>query len=239
MTERDPLVLVIEDDEMVREYLKIALSSQKYQVIEAENGRTGLELAANRQPDLIVLDLGLPDMNGIQVTQQLREWTNVPILILSGQRQERDKVEALDAGADDYVTKPFGVEELLARVRVALRHANLTGQVEEETLFTSGELRLDWFRRLVFVGDKEVRLTPIEYRLLSTLARRADQAVSHRQLLKEVWGPEYARKNNYLRIYMKHLRDKLEKDPAKPEYLLSEQGVGYRLKKIESSERPM
>lgn len=225
----EPLILVIEDDPTVRKFLRLTFTSNKYGFVEASTGQGGLAQAASRQPDLILLDLGLPDMNGLQVTRQLREWTLVPIMVLSGKRGEADKVAALDAGADDYVTKPYGVEELLARVRVALRHAERVAQGSEEALFVSGDLRIDRVRRRVFLRQEEVRLTPIEYRLLVTLALRAGQVVPHRQLLKEVWGPEYARETNYLHVYMKHLRNKLEADGAHPRYLLSEAGVGYRL----------
>ena len=232
-----PLILTIEDDPTVRQFLKLTLATQDYDVVEALTGQLGLAQAAACQPDLILLDLGLPDIDGLQVTRRLREWTTVPIIVLSGKRYESDKVAALDAGADDYVTKPYGVEELLARVRVALRHAERVPDSDDEPLFESGDLRLDCVRRQVFVQGNEVRLTPIEYRLLTTLARQAGRVMTHRQLLKEVWGPEYARENNYLRVYMKHLRDKLEPDPSQPRYLVSEQGVGYRLTKLEVPSR--
>jgi two-component system KDP operon response regulator KdpE len=218
-----PLVLVIEDDATVRQYLCMTLSGHGYRVIETISGREGMAKAAACQPNLILLDMGLPDMEGLEVTRQLREWTLVPILILSGRRQQSDKVAALDAGADDYITKPFGVDELLARVRVALRHAERAAQTPSEPLFLSGDLRLNYALRQVFVGENEVRLTPIEYRLLTTLSRRAGEVVTHRQLLTEVWGAEYARDIHYLRVYMKHLRDKLEADSSNPKYLVSEQ----------------
>lgn len=227
-----PLILVIEDDPTVRQFLYLSLTSSGYRVAEALSGQSGLAQAASRQPDLILLDLGLPDINGFEVTRRLRDWTLVPIVVLSGKRTEADKVAALDAGADDYVTKPYGVEELLARVRVALRHAERNVQAEDEALFLSGDLRIDCVHRQVFVADKEVHLTPIEYRLLTTLVRDAGKVVSHRHLLKTVWGPECARESTYLRVYMKHLRDKLEVDPARPRYLVSEPGVGYRIAKL-------
>lgn len=227
-----PVVLIIEDDPTVCQFLRLSLATKQYQVIETVTGQDGLAQAAARQPDLILLDMGLPDMEGLEVTRRLREWTMVPILILSGRRQESDKVAALDAGADDYITKPYGVEELLARVRVALRHSERMVPSDNEAVFVLGDLRLDYMQRQVWMGEREVRLTRIEYRLLTTLARQAGRVVNHRQLLKEVWGPEYARETNYLHVYMKHLRGKIEPDVSNPMYLVSEMGVGYRLAKL-------
>jgi two-component system KDP operon response regulator KdpE len=185
--------------------------------------------AASRQPDLVILDLGLPDMDGLEVIRRLREWTAVPIIVLSARGSESDKVAALDAGADDYVAKPFAVGELLARARVALRHAASAGREGGEAAFGVGALRVDLLLRRVFVGDAGVRLTPIEYRLLAVLVRHAGKVLTHRQLLQEVWGPAQVAQTHYLRVYMANLRRKLEADPARPRFLRTEPGVGYRL----------
>ena len=183
-----------------------------------------------QHPDLIILDLGLPDLDGLEVTRRLREWTSTPIIVLSARNQERDKVDALDAGADDYLTKPFGTAELLARLRVALRHAIQATQGSDEPVFTSGDLRVDQAHRHVFVGAREVHLTPIEYKLLLVLVQHAGKVVTRKQLLHDVWGPSYVDEMHYLRVYMGQLRHKLEADPTRPRYLLTEPGVGYRLR---------
>jgi two-component system KDP operon response regulator KdpE len=230
MSENPPLILVIEDETQIRRFLRATLTNSNYRLVEATTAQDGLVQAATRLPDLVILDLGLPDMDGLQVIEQLREWTAVPIIILSARQQEGDKVQALDAGADDYLTKPFSVGELLARIRVALRHYARAGQEAENTVFTLNELRVDQSRRLVFVGEQEVHLTPIEYKLLTTLVQHAGKVVTQRQLLKEVWGPAYTTESHYLRVYMGQLRHKLEADPARPRYLITEPGVGYRLK---------
>lgn len=185
--------------------------------------------AASQQPDLILLDLGLPDMDGMEVIRQVRGWSQLPIIVLSARGQEQEKVGALDAGADDYLTKPFSVEELLARIRVALRRAIQTDGEAGEPLFTLDNLRVDLARRQVFLADEELHLTPIEYRLLCTMIKHAGKVVTHRQLLKEVWGPDSVQETHYLRVYMAQLRRKLEADPAQPRFLLTEPGVGYRL----------
>ncbi len=224
----EPVIVLIEDEPQIRRFLRATLVSQGYRLFEATTGEDGLVEAATRQPDVVVLDLGLPDIDGIEVIRRLREWTQIPIIILSARGQERDKIAALDAGADDYVTKPFGVGELVARLRVALRHAAGSGETGEPT-FTLGGLRVDQLKRQVYVDGKEVHLTPIEYRLLTTLVRHAGKVLTHRQLLKEVWGPSYSEQSHYLRVYMTQLRRKLEADPARPRYLLTEPGVGYRL----------
>jgi two-component system, OmpR family, KDP operon response regulator KdpE len=195
-------------------------------VIEAGTGAEGLRHTAAHQPDAVILDLGLPDMDGMEIIRQIREWSRLPIIVLSARGQENDKVAALDAGADDYLTKPFGVGELLARLRVGLRHA---APIPDEPVFTAGNLRLDLASRRVHVNGAEVRLTPLEYRLLATLVRHAGKVVTHRQLLKEVWGPDCVQETAYLRVYMGHLRHKIEADPARPRLLLTEPGVGYRL----------
>ncbi|GAA5528952.1 response regulator [Herpetosiphon gulosus] len=222
-------VLVIEDEAPIRRFLRASLPSHGYKLIEAENGEDGLLQAAMQRPAIIILDLGLPDLDGLQVTKRLREWTNTPIIVLSARGREDDKIAALDAGADDYLTKPFGMGELLARLRVALRHLQQHGGEKGEPVFQVGVLRVDLVRRQVFVAEQEVHLTPNEYNLLTTLVQHAGKVMTHRQLLREVWGPAYTEENHYLRVYMGQLRHKLEADPARPRYLLTEPGVGYRL----------
>ena len=223
----EPTLVLVEDEPQIRRFLRTTLGSQGYRLFEAGTGADGLVEAASRQPDVVIIDLGLPDMDGLEVIRRLREWSTVPIIVLSARGQETDKVAALDVGADDYVSKPFGAEELLARVRVALRHK--AGVAREDAVFTSGELRVDLGRRHVFVREQEVKLTPTEYRLLTTLVRYAGRVLTHRQLLKEVWGPNQTEEAHYLRVYMAQLRRKIEVDPAQPRYLLTEPGVGYRL----------
>jgi two-component system KDP operon response regulator KdpE len=225
----EPTVLVIEDEPPIRRFLRPSLVSQGYRVIEAASGADGLLEAAQRQPDLVILDLGLPDMDGLEVIRQLREWTARPIIVLSARGAEPDKVAALDAGADDYVAKPFTVGELLARVRVALRHAARADRQTGDVTFEVADLRVDLARRQVWIGGDEVRLTPIEYRLLAMLVRHAGRVVTHRQLLREVWGPAQTEQTHYLRVYLANLRRKLEADPARPRFLRTEPGVGYRL----------
>ncbi len=222
-----PRILIIEDEKPIRAFLRASLAGEGHDVVEAETGREGLAQAAMWVPDLVVLDLGLPDIDGLQVIRELREWSRVPILILSAREQERDKVAALDAGADDYLTKPFGIRELLARVRVALRHAAQLGK-EEGAKITVGGLTMDLEARRVFLSDAELHLTPIEYKLLATLLRHAGKVLTHRFLLKEVWGPLRVDDVHYLRVFMAGLRRKIEADPSHPRYLLTEQGVGYR-----------
>jgi two-component system KDP operon response regulator KdpE len=220
--------VVIEDDKPIRRFLRTALESEGLQVFEAETGKQGLIEAGTRKPDLVILDLGLPDMNGVEVIRDLRSWTDLPVIVLSARTHETDKVDALDAGADDYLTKPFGVGELLARIRVALRRrarANLQAAAEIQL----GGVRVDLANRRVFRGDEPIHLTPIEFRLLAVLVRNAGRVLTHRQLLKEVWGPSRADSTHYLRIYTAHLRQKLEDDPARPRHILTETGVGYRL----------
>jgi two-component system KDP operon response regulator KdpE len=222
-------LLVIDDEPQVRRFLRSSLAPTDYTLIEASTGEEGLAEAAARRPDVILLDLGLPDLDGIEVTRRLREWTQTPIIILSARGQDPDKIAALDAGADDYLTKPFSLPELLARIRVAQRHADQLGD-KKEVVFTLGDLRIDLASRVVTVGGTEVRLTPIEYKLLTTLARKPGRVLTYQQLLKDVWGPRYATQKQYLHVYVGHLRNKLEKDPAKPQFLVTEPGVGYRLK---------
>jgi len=225
----DPVVVLIEDEPQIRRFLRATLTGQGYRLFEATTGADGLVEVGSRQPDVVIVDLGLPDVDGIDVIRRLREWTAAPIIVLSARGQERDKVTALDAGADDYVSKPFGASELLARIRVALRHTAGASHEADDATFTIGELRMDLLHRQVFVGDREVRLTPIEYKLLATLVRHAGKVVTHQQLLREVWGPTHTDQAHYVRVYMAHLRHKLEAEPARPQYLLTEPGVGYRL----------
>ncbi len=229
MTERQPLVLVIEDEPQIHRFLRAALTSSGYRLLEALTGQAGLMQAATQHPDIIILDLGLPDMDGLDVTRRLREWTSTPIIILSARGQEQDKIDTLDAGANDYLTKPFGMGELMARMRVALRQVARAVSGSEESVFTVGGLRVDLAQRRVYVDNTEIHLTPREYGLLLVLIRYAGRVITHRQLLKEAWGPGYTEESHYLRVYMGHLRRKIEADPARPRYLLTEPGVGYRL----------
>jgi two-component system, OmpR family, KDP operon response regulator KdpE len=225
------LILVIEDDSQIRRFLRATLTNQGYKLLEATTAQEGMNQVGLRHPDLIILDLGLPDKDGLEVTRSLREWTNTPIIVLSARDQEGDKVAALDAGADNYLTKPFGTSELLARLRVALRHAIRATQGSDDPVFTTGDLRVDLAHRQVFLGNQEVHLTPIEYRLLLMLVQHAGKVVTRRQLLHDVWGPAYVEESHYLRVYMGQLRHKLEEDPTRPRYLITEPGVGYRLRK--------
>jgi two-component system KDP operon response regulator KdpE len=224
----EPVVVLVEDEPQIRRFLRATLGGEGYRLFEVSTGADGLVEVAQRQPDVVVLDLGLPDMDGLEVIRRLREWSTVPIIVLSARGQERDKVGALDAGADDYVSKPFGAGELLARIRVALRHA--AGAAHEDgAAFKVGEVQVDLLRRHVLVSGVEVTLTPIEYKLLTTLVRHAGKVVTHQQLLREVWGPSHDDQAHYVRVYMARLRHKLEVEPARPRYLLTEPGVGYRL----------
>ncbi|HKW41804.1 MAG TPA: response regulator, partial [Gemmatimonadales bacterium] len=225
-----PLVLVIEDELQMRRFLRAALESHAYRMVEATTGREGVTQATGRNPDVILLDLGLPDGDGIDLTRRMREWSATPIIVISARGREQDKIAALDAGADDYLTKPFAIGELLARLRVALRHAARASSAAPEPVFALGELRVDLVRRQVFVADREVHLTPTEYKLLTALVRHAGKVLTHRQLLKEAWGPNAVEHTHYVRVYMTQLRHKLERDPARPQYLLTEPGVGYRLR---------
>jgi len=213
----------------MRRFLRAALEGHGYRLIESTTARDGLAQAAGRNPDAILLDLGLPDEDGIEVTRRIREWGTTPIVVISARGREQDKIAALDAGADDYLTKPFGVGELLARLRVALRHATRSADGQATPVFTVGDLTVDLVARRVRLGDIEVHLTPTEYKLLTTLVRYAGRVVTHRQLLKEVWGPNAIEHTHYLRVYMTHLRHKVEHDATRPRYLLTEPGVGYRL----------
>ncbi|MGA7813928.1 two-component system response regulator KdpE [Caballeronia sp.] len=228
MSERGVTVVVIEDDKQIRRFVRTTLESQNMTVFEAETGQQGLREAAFRKPELIVIDLGLPDTDGIDVIRELRTWTEQPVIVLSARTNEEAKVGALDAGADDYLTKPFSVSELLARIRAQLRRRNRGGQ-QEKPLVRFGSVLLDLSERRVTRDGIAVHLTPIEYRLLTTLVRHAGRVLTHQQLLREVWGPAYVENQHYLRVYMGHLRHKLEVDPAQPVHIVTETGVGYRL----------
>lgn len=219
-------ILIIDDEIQIRRLLKVALEGNGYRVFEAASGQEGLVEAAQRRPDAIILDLGLPDMDGIEVLKRLREWSKTPVLILSVRDAEDDKVTALDHGADDFINKPFSTAELLARLRVAQRHVQ---PLAENAVFHSGPLEVDLANRLVNVRGKEVKMTPTEYSLLRLLVRNAGKVVTHRQILKEVWGPNYGDQTHYLRVYIAHLREKIEANPGRPEILITEPGVGYRL----------
>lgn len=229
MSEPRPTILVIEDEPPLQKFLRVTLEAQGYSVILATRGEEGLRHVATAMPDLIILDLGLPDIDGLDVTKRLREWSAIPIIVASARGREQDKVAALDAGADDYLTKPFGVGELLARVRVVLRHLAATKQDSGDPVFDVGGLHVDLARREVTVEGKAVHLTPNEFRLLAVLVKHAGKVLTHRQLLKEVWGLGSGEETHYLRVYMNQLREKIEADPARPRYLQTETGVGYRL----------
>jgi two-component system KDP operon response regulator KdpE len=230
MSQDKGMILLIEDEPQMQRFLRIVLQGKGYCFIEAQTGQEGLVQAATRSPDIILLDLGLPDIDGLEVTRRLREWSDIPIIVLSAREQEQDKIKALDAGADDYLTKPFGAGELLARIRVAIRHKVMRQSTTGEPVFILDNLRIDMSRRQVFLNEQEVHLTPIEYKLLTVLIQNAGKVVTHNQLLKEAWGPSYTKETQYLRVYMTQLRHKLELDPARPRFLINEPGIGYRLK---------
>lgn len=219
-------VLIIEDEQPIRRFLRASLTNEGYRVTEAISGAEGIQLATSHPPDLIILDLGLPDIDGQDVLLRLREWYAAPIIVLSARDQETQKVSALDQGADDYVTKPFGVGELLARMRTALRHRHHLDA--ESSSISIGNLQIDLAARLVFRNGEEVHLTPLEYKLLMTMMKHAGKVLTHRFLLREVWGPQDIHENHYLRVFIASLRHKLEDDSARPRFLLTEQGVGYR-----------
>jgi len=222
-----PVILLVEDEKEIRRFVRMALETEGCHVVEADGYQRGLIEAGTRKPDLLILDLGLPDGDGVELIRDLRGWNSMPVIVLSARSQEADKIQALDAGADDYLTKPFGVGELLARVRAAMRrlgHAGDTGQ----TLVKFGEISVDLVRRVIEKAGQPVHLTPIEYRLLALLINNAGKVLTHRQILREVWGPTYVESYHYLRVYMGHLRQKLEDDPTRPRYIMTETGVGYR-----------
>jgi two-component system KDP operon response regulator KdpE len=230
VTTLTPVIVIIEDDPPIRRFLRTGLRTQDFTIYEASTGKQGIIEAEVRKPDLIILDLGLPDMDGVEVIKAIRSWSTVPIIILSARSNEQNKIDALDAGADDYLTKPFGFGELLARIRVALRHSTRTGAASSSEIFTSGDLSIDLHNRIVTVAGEEIHLTPIQYRLLTVLIKYPGKVLTHQQILKEVWGPSYQENAHYLRIYMSQLRQKLEADPTQPKYLMTESGVGYRFK---------
>ncbi|QGP93914.1 KDP operon transcriptional regulatory protein KdpE [Neomoorella glycerini] len=235
MTANGARVLIIDDELPIRRLLKVALAAYGYELAEASSGQEGLQQAAVLHPDLIILDLGLPDVDGLEVIKRLREWSQAPIIILSVREQESEKIKALDAGADDYVTKPFSMGELLARMRVAWRHAAKT---TDEPVLSLGELTIDLAHRLVKMKGREVKLTPIEYEILKNLALHAGRVLTHHHLLRTIWGPEYEEETHYLRVYIGQLRRKIEPDPANPRYIITEPGVGYRLAVKEEGANP-
>jgi two-component system, OmpR family, KDP operon response regulator KdpE len=229
MSSAGPLVLVADDEPQMRRFLRASLASHGYRVVETESGEETVVQAKAYNPDLVLLDLGLPDVDGLAVIKRLREWSKAPVVVISARDREQDKIDALDLGADDYLTKPFGTGELLARMRVALRHVGDLGAPGSPTIAV-GDLRLDVDARRVFVKDREVHLTPIEYKLFVVLMKNAGKVLTHRQLLKDVWGPSHVDQTQYLRVYMVQLRHKLEEEPVRPRYLVTEPGVGYRLR---------
>jgi len=222
-------ILVVDDERPIRRFLNASLGN-RYTILEAENGGDAIQTTAINHPDLIILDLGLPDMDGTEVTRRIREWTDVPVIVISVRDSEQDKVAALDAGADDYLTKPFGTSELLARIRVALRHSNKT---ENETaVYENNGLTVDFMKREVRVNENSVTLTPTEYNILKTLVNHAGKVLTHQQLIKEVWGGNYEADSHILRVNISNLRRKIEIDTLKPRYIITEPGIGYRLKEI-------
>lgn len=224
---KEPHILVIDDEPQILRAMRTILTEKQFKVTTASRGEEGLTLAATSEPDLIILDLGLPDMDGVEVCTRLREWTQIPIIILSVRDSERDKVAALDRGADDYLTKPFGIEELLARVRVALRHSSRV-QGTQSKLVKAGQLTIDLAWHIVKLGEEEVKLTGTEHKLLAYLAANHGRVLTHQSILTNVWGPADANHTEYLRVYMRQLRKKLEADPERPQYILTEPGIGYR-----------
>ncbi|MBC7215404.1 two-component system response regulator KdpE [Extensimonas perlucida] len=230
MTALRSRILVVEDEAEIRHFVRLALESEGYEVFEADSVKRGLIEAATRRPDLLVLDLGLPDGDGVEVVRALRQWSAVPVLVLSARSQEADKIAALDTGADDYLVKPFGAGELLARVRAQLRR-HLQQSPAGEPVLTFGDIRIDLVGRVVERAGQTLHLTPIEYKLLTYLAAQPDRVITHRQLLKAVWGPGHAEDTHYVRVHMANLRKKIEQVPAMPKHLLTETGVGYRFKR--------
>jgi two-component system, OmpR family, KDP operon response regulator KdpE len=228
MSEPSPTILIVEDEPQMQRFLRTSLAGNGYRVFEAQTAQEGLTLAAARNPDLVLLDLGLPDLDGLQVTHDLRAWATMPIIVISARGNEEDKIKALDAGADDYLTKPFGIGELLARIRVALRRSAHDDSGASE--FVMGDVKVDLVKRRVTKADVAVHLTPIEFRLLTTLIKYDGRVITHRQLLKEVWGPTSGEQTHYLRVYMGQLRHKLEDNPSRPRFFTTEPGVGYRLR---------
>ena len=225
-----PIVLIIDDETPIRRFVRISLTSNNYRVEEAVSGQEGVEKVARLRPDIVILDLGLPDGDGLSILKELREWSRVPVIVLSVRDRDEDKIALLDAGADDYLTKPFSIGELLARLRVAQRHAQ---PLTDSAVFQTGALKVDLSRRLVTLNDEPVKLTATEYALLRLFIQHAGKVLTHTQILREVWGPQYVEETHYLRVYIAHLRRKLEADPANPRLLITEPGVGYRLVDID------
>ncbi len=226
MTDKGLRVLVIDDEPQIRKLLKVSLAAHGYDVYEATSGADAVIQAVNIKPDLIILDLGLPDMDGKEVVRRLREWSDIPILILTVRDQEKEKIDALDSGADDYITKPFSIGELLARIRVSMRRSAHT---EDEPVIHCGDLSIDLAQRRVTVNAQEIKLTPTEYDILKILAQNSGKVLTHRQLLKAVWGNTYSEDTHYIRVYIGQLRRKIETNPTQPKYIITESGVGYRL----------
>jgi two-component system KDP operon response regulator KdpE len=232
MTQKTNLrILVVDDERAIRRFLRTSLQAYGYTIYEATSGEEALIEMAAKRPDLVILDIGLPGKNGVEITKELREWSNVPILILSVQDQEKDKIAALDAGADDYLAKPFGLGELMARMRVAMRHAN---KQSNEPVFETGDLRVDLAKRIVKLREREIALTPTEYDLLRILVQEAGKVLTHRQIIHSLWGDAYQSESHLLRVNISNLRKKIEPDPSRPIYIVTESGVGYRLKVIDS-----
>jgi two-component system KDP operon response regulator KdpE len=229
MSDKNPTILIVDDEPAIQRFLGVTLSSQGYEIVKAVTGQEALLEVDKCKPDLVILDLGLPDIDGMEVTRQLRKWTQVPIIVLSVRDSEKDKIAALDAGADDYLTKPFGTGELLARIRVAWRHQPQSG---DEPRLVDGEFQVDWASRVVKVSGQEIQLTPTEYEILKILLNHAGRVVTHRQLLHEVWGAQYGDELHMLHVNISNLRRKIEPDPARPHYIITEPGVGYRLKTV-------
>jgi len=227
MTGSNSRILVVDDEPEIRRFLRASLKAQQYEVLEASNGTQALEMVTQHLPDLIILDLGLPDIDGVEITRRIREWSQIPIIILSVRDREKDKIDALDAGADDYLTKPFGVGELMARMRVVLRR---TSPEAQEPVFAIKGLRVDLPRRLVSLAEKEITLTPTEFDLLRVLIQNAGKVITHRQLIQKVWGSGYEDESSLLRVNISNLRHKIEPDPNQPYYILTELGVGYRFR---------
>jgi two-component system, OmpR family, KDP operon response regulator KdpE len=221
-----PIILVVDDEIQIRRFVRISLEANGYRVYEVASGEEAILKVAQVRPDLVILDIGLPDIDGFEVLRRLREWTAIPVIMLSVRDSDRDKIAALDMGADDYLVKPFSMEELMARIRVAQRHAQ---PQQDEPVFASGEIQVDFARRLVTLRGEMVKLTPTEYALLRLMIQHAGKVLTHQQILKAVWGPEYVHETHYLRVYFAQLRQKLEADPTRPRFLLTEPGVGYRL----------
>jgi two-component system KDP operon response regulator KdpE len=230
MSDLDAVVLVVEDEAQMRKFIRASLTSHGYRVLEAERAAIAVMMLTSHNPEIVLLDLGLPDGDGIDLTKQIREWSRVPIIVLSARGREDDKVAALDAGADDYLTKPFGVNELLARMRVALRHAQTRGNEPVAQRLEFGDVKIDLVRREVFRGTEALHLTPIEYKLLTLFAQNAGKVLTHHHILKEIWGSAYASQTHYVRVHMAELRKKIEADPSRPKLLVTEPGVGYRLR---------